>query len=102
MQIDDGRVPVDNVRVFRILYQIEVGLRELIIDSLESSYGPIWWKSRLPGDVLESYRKGLAAERAINWINIIPHHPIYYIDFPDLQKVITTNNNWSEVFITSA
>ena len=98
MKIQDGQVPQDNVQIFQVLYQIEVGLRELIIDSLSSHCGPIWWKSRLPGDVLDSYRKGLAYERGIKWIKMLPHHPIYYIDFPDLRHVITRNDNWSEVF----
>lgn len=37
-------------------------------------------------------------EQKIKWTSLVPHHPIYYIDFPDLRKIIEQKNNWNEVF----
>jgi len=98
MDIDEKHVPKENMQIFKLLYWIEVGLRELIIDSLATNSGPFWWKSRLPSDVLDNFRKGRTYETGIIWNKMLPHHPIYYIEFPDLQKVITRSDNWSEVF----
>jgi len=87
-----------NLSVYRLLYQIEVGLREFIIKTLTTKCGPRWWKERLPPDVLEAYRKGRVYERSIKWCYLVPHHPLYYIDFPDLKKVIERADNWRDVF----
>jgi hypothetical protein len=29
---------------------------------------------------------------------MVPQHPIYYVDFPDLKKIIERADNWQEVF----
>jgi len=91
-------IPKENMRIYELLYLIEVGLRELIIQSLEATCGPNWWKERLPDDVLKKYRKGREYERSIKWCQLVPHHPIYYVDFPDLRKIIERADNWREVF----
>ena len=91
-------VPNENVSVFILLFQIEVCLRELIIKILSSKHGPRWWKHRLPQDVLRSYREGRDVERQLKWHPHIPHHPIYYIDFPDIKKIIERSDNWNECF----
>lgn len=91
-------VPDENLAIYKLLYRIEVGLREFIVEVLESKCGPRWWKQRLPPDVLEAYRIGREYERKIRWCELVPHHPIYYIEFPDLKKVIDRNDNWTDVF----
>jgi len=91
-------VPEENLEIYKLLYKIEVGLREFIIELLEAQCGSRWWKQRLPPDVLKVYRKGREYVRNIRWCQLVPHHPIYYIEFPDLKKVIQRSDNWREVF----
>jgi len=96
--IDIPDVPGENLAIFRFFYSIEVGLRELIIELLAAGYGPHWWRLRLPPDVLQVYRDGRKYERTIGWLQLVPHHPLYYLDFPDLKKVIIRSDNWEQVF----
>jgi len=91
-------VPKENIEIYCHMYCIENVLRELIIDLLKSIDGPRWYKKRLPGDILEKYREGMECERNIKWIQLIPHHPIYYIEFPDLKKIIERADNWKDIF----
>jgi hypothetical protein len=86
------------VEAYCHLFGIETGLRELIIETLDRVAGPTWYKTRLPGDVLAKYREGLKYERDAKWIQVVPHHPIYYTDFADLRKIIERSDNWSKAF----
>jgi len=98
MSKDNLPIPKENLDIYILLYNIEVGLRELIIESLTTRCGPYWWKERLPPDVLEEYRKGRDYERNTKWCQLVPHHPIYYINFPHLKKIIERIDNWRDVF----
>src|SRR6478735_2390400 len=91
-------IPDTNQAVFELMYEIENGLRELIVEVLSGVDGPFWYKSRLPGDILKKYREGIAIERTVSWSRLVPHHPIYYIDFPHLREIITNGKNWDPVF----
>jgi hypothetical protein len=88
--------PGTNRRVAEQFYVLEVGLRELIIEKLSAVHGPRWYRSQLPNDVLKKYMDGHDAERASVWTNHIAHHPLYFIDFPDLLKTIA--RNWEDAF----
>ena len=90
--------PQQNVRCFKLLYTIENAIRELIIETLSTVDGPLWYKRRLPQDVLEKYREAIEIQRRTKWVSLIPHHPIYYIDFPDLRKIIERQDNWKDAF----
>ncbi len=90
-------IPEENLIAYQLLYQIEVGMRELIISTLSKS-DVRWWKKRLPADVLEKYKNGRQEEQKIKWVELIPHHPLYYVDFPDIRKVIDRNDNWKDIF----
>jgi len=90
--------PQENFEIFAMLYCIETALRELIIETLSAVDGSLWYKKCLPGDVLDKYRKGREAEKYTPWTQCIPHHPIYYVDFPDLKKTIESGDNWKKVF----
>jgi hypothetical protein len=96
--MDNLPVPKENIEIFSYLYVIENTLRELIIDLMEKTDGPHWYKKRLPKDVLEKFlERGKEYESKVKWTELIPHHPIYYIDFSDLKKIIESENN-KEVF----
>ena len=92
--MNENLVPEENIRIYCHLYIIENAVRELIVELLSAIDGPRWYKKRLPGDVLGKYREGVEFERGIKWFQLIPLHPIYYIDFPDLKKIIERDNNW--------
>lgn len=91
-------VPERNLEAYTLLFQIENALRECIIAALNQAVGGLWHKERLPPDVLEKYRDGVAYERKCRWVHLAPHHPLYYVDFPDLRKVIESERNWREAF----
>jgi len=91
-------VPKENIQIYSYLYKIENGLRELIIKSLEDLDGPLWYKKRLPGDILEKYRKEIKIEKTVKWVQLVPHHPIYYVDFSDLKKILERKDNWDDAF----
>jgi hypothetical protein len=93
-----SRVPRENLDVYVYLYNIETALRELIIDLLSKVDGQKWYRTRLPKDILEKYRKGLDFEKSMPWYRLLPLHPIYYIDFPDLKKIIERDDNWRDAF----
>lgn len=93
-----SQAPQENIEIFTLLYCMETALRELIIEALTVAEGSRWYRKCLPGDVLEKYRKGWEVEKGIRWTQCIPHHPIYYVDFPDLKKVIEREDNWKKAF----
>jgi hypothetical protein len=80
------------------MYSIEVGLRELIIETFEGLGDPRWYKSRLPGEILKKYEEGRKYERSLTWVQCIPHHPVYYLDFPDIATVLERKDNWETAF----
>lgn len=90
-------IPENNIAAYELLYKLEVGLREFLIDTFGRE-DQKWWKQRLPPDVLDKLKEGREKERKIKWINLLPHHPIYYIDFPDLKKIIEVKDNWRDAF----
>ena len=94
----DDAVPDENLVAYRLLFVIEVGLRELILETLEAKCGAFWYKERLPGEILQAYREARDYERRTKWLQLVPHHPIYYLDFPHLRIVIERSNNWEDVF----
>ena len=98
MQSTEPTIPAENLSVYELLYQIEVGIREFTIEVMASRFGPRWWKDRLPGDVLEDFRKGREYEKKVNWYQFVPCHPLYYVDFAALKKIIERNDNWTDIF----
>ena len=98
MPTTESSVPTENISIYILLYKIEVGIREFIIESMEDRFGPRWWKDRLPPDVLEDYRGGRKYEKEIPWYQFVPCHPLYYVDFPALRKIIERKDNWTDIF----
>lgn len=96
--IDNAEVIALNAKAYSIFFQIENALRELIVDELTKEAGPSWHRHRLPGDVLSNYERSRSIEAKSRWVTLRPHHPIYYLDFPDLRKVIERTDNWRTAF----
>jgi hypothetical protein len=97
MDQSPGEIPSTNLNTYILLYKIEVGLRELIIQSLHS-IDQKWLKHRLSGELIAKYKDGKLSERMNKWTELIPHHPLYYLDFPDLKQIIERSDNWKDVF----
>jgi hypothetical protein len=87
-----------NVAAYSILFDLEVILRELIAVGLVQKYGSRWDKHGLPNDIRQKVREGVSSERATRWTQLTLHHPLYYLDFPDLKKLIINNANWPSSF----
>ncbi|MCX7406587.1 MAG: Swt1 family HEPN domain-containing protein [Planctomycetales bacterium] len=88
--------PETNCKVAGNLFVLEVGLRELIIETLSDVDGAQWYTTLLPPDVAQKYLRGRQAEKAAKWTTHVEHHPLYYVDFPDLAKVL--EKNWKATF----
>jgi hypothetical protein len=91
-------IPEQNLKGYSTIYGIENVLRELVIEVLAAIAGERWYKVRLPGDILGKYREAIGLQRQVKWSSLTPHHPIYYVDFPDLRKVIEREENWNQGF----
>lgn len=90
--------PLQNLCGLNLIFKLENGLREFVVEELSKLFGPRWYKQRLPGDILKKYADSISIQRQIRWSKIIPHHPIYYVDFPDLKKIIERQDNWDDCF----
>jgi len=87
-----------NRTAFELLYDVEVILRELCAAKLEALHGKKWPKRGLPPDVFEKVKDSVAYEQKSKWHRAILHHPLYYIDFPDLKKILISGSNWGTLF----
>lgn len=87
-----------NKRAYATFFHIENVLRELAMNYLVTHFGNRWIKQGVPGDIKEKIRSGLSYERKIPWRQLTCFQPLYYIDFPDLQKLILTGDNWKTIF----
>ncbi len=96
--VPDRLVAEANMEAYRYVYCIEVGLRELIIETLSSAEGPRWFRHRVPGDILQEAKRAFEYEKSLKWTNLVPHHPLYYIEFASLRKIIERSDNWRDVF----
>lgn len=94
-----GAVPENNIQIYAIIFVLETSLREYIIEKLSAHHGSKWYKQALPGgSIINAYRSAQRYEKATPWVRTIPHHPIYYLDFPDLATIIERNDNWNSAF----
>lgn len=98
MAISEG-APLPNQQGYDALFLLENVLRELIIQRLSEAKGPRWYKSALPGGaVMQKYKSAIDYQRKTNWTTAIPHHPIHYLDYPELLVIIEKSDNWRDVF----
>jgi hypothetical protein len=100
------QVPPSNLEIYSLVYVIEVAIRELIIERLAKQYGPKWYLEAIPRgsggqkdgrevlSMLDKYLRGDKSARSAPWAENIPHHPIYYLDFPELAIILEKKSNW--------
>lgn len=94
----ESEIPEENLETYLIMYAVETGLREMIIEVLAKCCGPKWWKQRIPPDVKTYALEGMRTERSLKWSTLVAHHPIYYTNFSDIRKIVTREDNWSQAF----
>jgi len=83
-----------------LLKELESCIREFIESKL-SALTKNWWKERIPQDVRESTEERKDRNAALwPWTEKEEDHPIYYINFPEYEKIITKRDNWREIFST--
>jgi hypothetical protein len=88
-----------NIEAFQHLFEIEVLLRELCASKLKALHGQHWAKRGLPPDVQQKVKESVTYEQKSKWHRAILHHPLYYVDFPDLKKIIVNGSNWNSSFV---
>ena len=91
-------LPHQNIEGYCALFEVENALRELIIDEFDQLGDKRWYKTRLSGDAQANYKEGIKYEKRVSWSELIPHHPVYYLDFSDLREAIIRKNNWIDCF----
>lgn len=87
-----------NCTIYNVIFNIEIGLRELIISEMSIIDSNRWYKRRIPGDIYDKCKDKMKLEKNIPWTQYIDHHPIYFTDFSDLEKIISRKDNWLDCF----
>lgn len=90
--------PVENLEIYRVLFALETMLRELVIETMNAALGPMWYRDRLPPDCRDHFALGIGRDRETRWTSNVPHHPVYYLTFPDLRATIEAKSNWNSIF----
>lgn len=76
-------------RVFRILYVLENIVRQFIMNRFQEEDGDDWFDKRASGDMKTKLAKRKDDEEKNGWHTGRNKHPIFYMDFGDLSKLIT-------------
>ena len=63
VNVQSLKVPLNSQKAYELTYQLEVGLRELIIETGEKIAGPKWWKQRVPETPKHEVKQALTKER---------------------------------------
>lgn len=87
-----------NVEAYELLLEFEILTRELIHELLEDAHGLRWAKNGLPPDILEKIERQRIYEIRVRQKRLSLHKPLYYVDFPDLKKIIINGRNWPSIF----
>jgi hypothetical protein len=90
----------NNSTCYPLLLELETILRELIVDELEQleGLGRKVYKHRVPKEVNEKMKDGRRGDDERIFKTRLTTHPIYYIDFPNISKIIERNENWKDCF----
>ena len=81
-------------RSYRMLFALENIVRSLIVERLNNRFGNSWFDEKATSDMKRKKSDREAKEQKNQWHTGRNRHPIYYMDFGDLSKLIV--NNWPE------
>ena len=79
-------------RAYKILYALENVVRHLIIERFKDSVGETWFDTKATVDMKRKRDSRIEKEEKNQWHTGRNRHPIYYLDFGDLAKLIV--NSW--------
>mgnify|MGYP001093293494 CR=1 FL=1 len=92
----------ENVEVsdaYQLLKALESTLREFIQSKLNAVFGQNWWNRCVPKEVRERANERKSRnEMLYPWYIQEDLPPIYYISFSDYARIISSDNNWNQVF----
>lgn len=95
-----------NCAAYQLIFEIENFLREQAAHLLIEEFGQKWLKQGIPADIREKISNGIRYEKGTSWQKSRLHNPLYYIDFPDLKKIIINGTNWrvkfEEIFLNKS
>lgn len=79
-------------RHYRILYVLENVIRKFISDRFHEQDGDDWFEKRGSSDMKTKLEKRKETEEKNGWHTGRNRHPIFYMDFGDLAKLVV--NHW--------
>lgn len=83
------------LKAYDIISNLEIRLREFLVDVMERVFGQSWTKQRVPGDIYQQWKE----KRDIAKSKGEKEQPIlWYADFTDYERIITRKDNWKETF----
>jgi hypothetical protein len=97
---DEEEKPFETVKqrmvsTYDILLTFEIQLRDSLIAAMTDRFGPKWDIQRVPGPILNSWRR--KRQEAVNRSE--PVQPlIHYADFTDYVQIVIRKDNWNEIF----
>lgn len=75
---------------YRLLYCLEVSIRQLVNSSMANDYGDNWWNQRVNEDIKRNVNKKIRIE-ASGIYSKKSVHPIYYTTFRELRLIVEQN-----------
>ncbi|HEX8843978.1 MAG TPA: Swt1 family HEPN domain-containing protein [Pyrinomonadaceae bacterium] len=83
------------LKAYDIISNLEIRLREFLVDVMERVFGQSWTKQRVPGEIYKQWKE----KRDIAKSKGEKEQPIlWYADFTDYERIITRKDNWKETF----
>jgi hypothetical protein len=85
------------LKAYDIISNLEIRLREFLIEVMESVFGQSWAKQRVPGEIYKQWKE--KRDSAVSKGE--KEQPIlWYADFTDYERIITRGDNWKDTFET--
>ncbi len=92
---EKGEIKARLLKAYDIISNLEIRLREFLIEVMESVFGQSWMKQRVPGEIYKQWRE----KRDSAMSKGEDEQPIlWYADFTDYERIITRKDNWKDTF----
>tara|TARA_B110001454_G_C12723340_1_gene436829 strand:+ start:42449 stop:43033 length:585 start_codon:yes stop_codon:yes gene_type:complete len=81
--------------VYVALFSFENSVRKFVSDLLLEKVGENWWVTCVQQNMKQKAESRLEEEKKILWHAPRGDEPINFLDFGDLAKIMTSNENWA-------